>query len=421
MAVHDQRALAPSNCFVELAGLLANIARLTIFLDVFFAFVPNDQSAIAVQQLIPNSLPLLVAGSKAGAQDHHLWIERVNDVDAATNVVRLNRVQHLRNAGVVIATPSRHLAAANVHVGVRISFVDSVHPHLQRIRVGNIHPLFQVSPRGIVIIGPLHGLIGGQRHHQVPVGKVRTPLLIQRAQAAVLRLQPAPHRHQRFIGEIEVPRRFQLRNPGLIRQAIKVRPVRCESLSSRNAAIMDELAVIRVPETWVSLESCQAVRIFLVEFLGLDKRPPHRTIRTPAMIFRVVIGRKAFRIPAHVVIDQEIRQRHIAAGIGRAVDPQLLQLGNKVRRIVLPHHDDVVFPPSERRLRNKVCLGGFTLIVGRTLDVFSIQRQVHMKMILHGDSQRHINWKCDVGLIQQIGRQHLVFHCAAEAVGPDHM
>ena len=139
-----------------------------------------------------------------------------------------------------------HLPAAHAYIRFGVDGVNRVGAHLQRAGVTDVHPLLEIAPGGEVVVALLYRQIGGKRHYRIPRGEARAPLLIQRCQRAVPLSQPLAHGYQRLVREIEVPCRFQLRDAGLIPQAVEERSIGREERRRLQQTVMNLLQPIRV-------------------------------------------------------------------------------------------------------------------------------------------------------------------------------
>ncbi len=182
-----------------------------------------------------------------------------------------------------------------------------------------------IGPGGEIVVGALHGLVGGVRRDKVPIIEIGAPLAVECRKRAVALFEPGTHLDERLVGEVEIPERRQVSHAGFIAEAVKEWPVGRPEARGVDQSIVDSLDPDGVGETGVALESLLAGRVFLIKLLRLKKLPMVRPIGIVAMVLGVEIGRDIFGVPAQIVIEEELREVAVPANILAAVNAQRLQ------------------------------------------------------------------------------------------------
>src|SRR5258708_28877563 len=110
---------------------------------------------------------------------------------------------------------------------------------------------------------------------------------------------------------------------------------------------------------------CFLVRgVFLVQFFSAAEKPVDRAVGKPAVISRIKIRGYVFRVPAQVILEQEVGRRGVAPHVVATVDAQRLEQAEVARAIVLPHHDDVIAPLPAGWARDEVAAASSSRLSG---------------------------------------------------------
>src|SRR5215472_12332581 len=206
---------------------------------------------------------------------------------------------------------------------------------------------------------------------------------------------------------VEVPERGEVRDAGLVPQIVEERTIGGVAPRRGGQALADGGEPLGIAQTRIALEGFLAGRILLVEALRLQELPVLGPIGEEAMVGGVEIGGNVLHVPSHVVLDEGLGRRLLAAPIhgGARGDSDFLQGGVLLGRLCLPHDDLVVPPGGLRRPSNEpgLCLllpyGAPSLRIRRQREpdrepiAYShgapeIQRESHVQAVTEVDGNR---------------------------------
>ena len=179
-AIDEQGTQAARDLAVIRRNFTPAVSQRSVLSHEFVLVVPDDQAAIAVQQLVPHAMFFPRAVRECSGHDGDTRVDGAQDLDVIADIVWLDGRERLRKAIVIVAAPARHLTARDSGISIGIGRAHRIDPHLKGARICDVHPLFEVGPGGIVVIGALHGLVRGRGHDGVPIIEVGFPLLIKR-------------------------------------------------------------------------------------------------------------------------------------------------------------------------------------------------------------------------------------------------
>ena len=418
LAVDEKRAYAVADFVVIRFGLLAAPAGDSLLGDILGFVVPKNQPSISVQQLIPDSM-LFPRPTRKGSRHYcHARVQGANDLDVVPDVVRLDRRKGLCHARVVVSSPARRLRAADSHAGVRIDGAYRIRTRLQSASVGNIHPFLVVRPRGEILVRALHGFVRGHGDNEIPPAEIGSPLAIQGAQRSVALLEPDAHPGQRVVGKIEIPESGQIGNSGLVSQTVKDGAVGGVRASGLHQPVVNLLEPYGIGKARMALEGFFPGGVLLVELFGLEKCPVHGAVGIPAVILGIKIRSDVFRVPAQIVVEQELRRRLAPAAVLACIDPQLLELGEHLRAVLLPHDDRVIPPRAVRRPGDERYVRLFFTLVPVPFLIDAVEGEPNEEIILHCGRAPQVEQELHVGFIEELNRDLPVFHDAAVRVAP---
>ena len=117
-------------------------------------------------------------------------------------------------------------------------------------------------------------------------------------------MQPVTHPGQGSLGEVEIPERGEIGNPGFVPQIVEERAVRLQSPDVADQARAHCFEPIPVGKAGFANQGGGLERIFPIAFLSFEETPIDRPVARPPVIGRVEIGRDVFEVEAQIGVEQ---------------------------------------------------------------------------------------------------------------------